>query len=179
MSFRSISSNVQIVIGAAVLSIGAVAGGVLFQQHLTGTITEYTEQLQLLADAAETERIAGTLERELEESAEEREDLDSYFLDVVQIAQFLESVEQYADQTGLILDSQELRTTEPGEFNVASVSIPYEVQGDRAAVIRFIEMMETLPYHSHLDTVEVERVNPDVSLVRAFVTVTISYVEHD
>ena len=173
------SHNIQVLIAALLLCIGVVVGGVFFQQHLSSALTQFADQQQLLADAAETERIADALEIELQASAEEREELDSYFLNVVQIAQFLESVEQYAEQNGLLLDSQELRTQTVDESEVARVTIPYEVQGDRPAVIRFIELMETLPYHSQLDAVQVERVSPDVPLVRAFVTVTISYVEHD
>lgn len=137
-----------------------VAVGVTIGTHnLLGTaIQEYKQQLQLLANADERERTFFNLSRTLAESEVERAQLNTYFLDVVEIAQFLEMVESHARQSGLSLSSRTLSASDPDQYGVRQVRIPYSVTGQHDQVRAFIELLETLPYHSWLERIALEQV---------------------
>lgn len=179
MKNHSTRINIQILVASFAMFATAVVGATAFYLHFAATVAAYTEQEQLIADTEEKERAAAELRQVLEDSSEERAALDEYFLDVVQVAEFLEMVEQFAADNGIVMDSQELRTTDANDHGIAMVRVPYEIQGSDQAVTRFLEMMETLPYQSEVRSVHIQRADTPDGGSRALIEVAISYIDHD
>ena len=177
MTKRFFSTNIQILALAVIVFLAMVVGATWFFLHLNETAQTYQAQVQLIADTNERERTRDQLEMILLTSAEERAELEEYFLDVVQIAQFLELVEGYAADRSLVIESRDLYTTPPDDLNIATVRIPYEVYGPRPAVTDFIEMMETLPYHSDMQSLRT-RAEPNGRMA-AELEISISYITYD
>ncbi len=174
---RFLTTNIQIFAASFAVCAAVTAGALYFWFHLVEIGDTYTAQVQLVADTKEQERVVGTLEDTLTASEADRAALEDYFLDVVQVAQFLETVEQFAEQQRIIMSSNDLYTTEPNDLDIATVHIPYEVHGPPDAVQRFVEMMETLPYHSELRSLRIRYERDD--RMAAELEVAISYITYD
>lgn len=140
----------------------------------------YEEKLQLAASVSERQSDVQKLYRLLAETADERELIKSYFFDVVEIATFLEQIERYAIQNELLLESDRLQelATEKGQ-EVRQIRIPYQVEGDRKAVLDFISLLETIPYHGWLERMQIQAAHSDPEYLNASVVIVVSYIQHD
>lgn len=182
MFHSSYRKDLKFLVASIATFVLTVAGAVWFYHLVSLQLTEYTEQVQLLVDAEAVDQTTAALANDLEASVTERAELENYILDVVQIAQFLETVERYAAQKNLTIASNSLRTQEPDTVDasaVATVAVPYVLQGERSAVIEFLELMETLPYHSQIQSVRLRSTGANATELEADVTVVISYLNND
>ena len=170
------NSAMRFFIIAFVFFLAAISSFVFSLKLLSDMGKEYADSLQLIANIDEQTRELSRIDSIIASSAEDRSRLEGYFLDVVQVAQFLETIEQYAIRNNLSLDSASISEISPSNESTdpARVRIPYEVTGDRTAVLQFITLLETLPYHSELQRLRI-RQSSGSSLVSAEVDVIISY----
>ena len=140
----------------------------------------YEEKLELAASVSERQTDVQRLYRLLAETADERDRIESYFFDVVEIATFLERIERYATQNQLLLESNQLQelVSEEGQ-EVRQIRIPYQVEGERVAVLEFMSLLETIPYHGWLEQMQIRTAHNDPGYLTASVTIVVSYIQHD
>ncbi len=143
---------------------------------------QYETELALVASADQQAQLAQSLQQQLQATEAERQQLETYFLDVVQVAQFLEQIETYARANNLRLRStslNEVTESVSATTQLMRVRIPYEVSGSRFAVMRFINLLETLPYHSDIQRLRLRSATNDAEQVTAEIELLISSQLYD
>lgn len=166
-------------LGVATLFFIVVVGGfIYFYLELTALERRYEAQLQLVANNKLQTKQAEMLQQTLDRSATDREKLDSYFLNVREVADLLAVTEQYMQRLGVVGEVGDISPQPSNEIGIATVIIPYRVTGDRTLVMQLLEFMETLPYHSAVTDLSVQG-NVNSSRVDAQFTVEVSYIEYD
>ena len=178
---RSISSSARnFLLIATVVFFVVAGGGAAAWLLLLDKGSEYHEKLQLAANVSEREQSVQELFTLIDDTQAERTELESYFLDVVQIAQLLEQIEQYANNNDLILSSQQLQQiTTTDNSDIAQVRIPYEVEGSRSQVLAFVELLEALPYHGFMERLDIRTSDNNPAQVSADVVIVVSYRQYD
>ena len=170
--------KVGIVAMVVFITTSALAGWMWLYISEQGNL--YHEQLQLAAAVTEREATAQALYQVVYDTTEQRAAIESYFLDVVEIAVFLEQIERYAEANQLILESDQLQEISADEVSdLSQIRIPYQLEGSRDQIIRFINLLETVPYHGYLERMQIisSRSNPDVA--SATVVIVLSYKRYD
>ena len=179
MTTLSRQASRTLFISSLVFLIGVGAAGWMWSS-VTELSNTYHEQLQLAANVAERESASQQLYTLVAETADERAAIESYFLDVVEIASFLEQVEQYAANNGLLLESDRLQELPlEDDERIVQVQIPYSVEGTRTDVLQFVELLETVPYHGHMQRMELETLGHDEGRVFASEVIRLSYMQYD
>lgn len=155
-----------------------LAGLLIFSyMNLRSLEAEYQNKLELIANYSESRETVKKAEEMLLDTEEDREKINEYFLTVIKMAQFLETVEQYAIKHSLELTSHSIETNETDVEGVAQVTVPFSLRGSRSEIHNFITLMETIPYHGYVESVRVEKDLVDPRIFSAEVVVNISYIE--
>lgn len=151
-----------------------------FGLMLLEKVAVYQDQLALAAAVEEREVAVQALYQLVAETRTEREALTASFLGVVEIAIFLEQIEQYARTNQLILQSGQLQEVAFPETDLISqVRIPFTVEGTRSDVVRFVELLETVPYHGQMEQLHLQTTSANQNLVSANLVIVLSYREYD
>lgn len=165
-----------------VLFLMSAGGSGVMWHSLSVQGADFVDKLQLATNVAAQEDAVQTLHALVSDTEVERVAVASYFLDVVQIAQLLEQLEQYAIQNDLALQSnqlQQLPNTENDNEDITQVRIPYQVAGERANVLAFIELLEALPYHGYMERLTITAPSNDQTRATANVAIVVSYRQYD
>lgn len=103
---------------------------------------------------AERGKIA-TLKTLVEETHKDREKLDSFLVDKEKIVEFLESVENLAknERLSIGIGSLEERTDSASGVAVPTLNLSIDSSGSWSNVIKFLHLMENLPYHLSISKV--------------------------
>lgn len=177
MFFLSSATRNTLFISLIVCGI-SVAVLLLGWRFLVNSGQQYAHELQMVANADQVQLQAKRISSVLESSATARDSLDDYFLDTIQIAQFLEQIEAFSARTNLELESGTLSSSEPNEWGLATVDIPYEITGATDEVLEFVQILESLPYHSSVQSIQMSRSRAsDTIQIRA--VLRISYLQHE
>lgn len=162
----------------ALIFLGVVAGFVYSYLELVALERKYEAQLQLVANNAVQAQQADRLQQTLDQSTTDREKLDSYFLNVREVADLLAETEQYMQHIAVAGEVGSITPQPANDIGIATVAIPYSVAGTRTQVLQLLQFLETLPYHSAVTEFAMNG-NPSSSRVEAQITVAVSYIEHD
>lgn len=138
----------------------------------------YEAQLQLVANNAVLARQADMLQQTLDRSVADREKLDSYFLNVREVADLLAETEQYMQNIAVVGEVGSITPQPANEIGIATVAIPYTVTGPQEQVRKLLHFLETLPYHSAVTSFAVKG-DATTDRVEAQLTLEVSYIEHD
>jgi len=140
---------------SSALLILAVAGLLFFliqikeKGALLGTYTT------ALAEQNSQEASFIRIRRQVESTVDDRASIrESFFKDESDSIAFLGAIESFASSINLKLETQGLnkitRTSPEGEF----ISMNFVYSGTKAEVLQFTELLENIPYHSWLESLQ-------------------------
>lgn len=167
----------------ALLFAVAAAGGVWW---LWVTVDSFGEelrnQMQTIANEAAFENQYAQLLTMVEESEAERTTLSTFILkDEDDTIALLSQLDDIAARQGVTLETQKLDVEETGEqFNQLILS--YRLKGTEAAVMNMVRLFETLPYHSEIVALNIDRKRTEsesITDVTAGITLNISIEKYD
>lgn len=146
----------KILILASIVLLGSIAGFVFLLKkiHAEGALLgQYITALNE-RDAKEASFIR--IRRQVEETATDRLAIkQTFFIDESDSIAFLNEIESFAESISLSLDTQGLnKITRPdttGEF----ITVDFTYSGTKSEVITFTKLLENLPYHSWLESLEI------------------------
>ena len=177
--FTLSKNTTKIFTGATVLCIGMGVICAYSYYSLQAKETEYRNKLQLVADYSTQVDQATEAEVLLDRTESARLQLDNYFLTIIKIAEFLETVEQYARENKLEITSHSIETEVTAVEGISVVEIPFSVHGPEVLVVDFVELLETIPYHSYVDSLQIQSDLVDPTLAQAEIVLRVSYLEND
>lgn len=138
-----------------------------------------TKQVNALAEQTAQESSYHRLVRLAEETTEEREKLQTYFLekqgDSIDFLYYVESV--LAPQAKVVLETNSLELLEEKETEAAWLRVSFTFSGTRQAVQQFIQILETMPYVEQMTDVQLEAHSS--TLWEAVVTMQIRVLAYD
>lgn len=112
-----------------------------------------------LREAQEQERLNTV--RLLEDTSDERTKLASYILTEEEIIDFINNFEQTAKQQQLDFVTQTITPVETPDPLFNEIAITMAFTGDKEDVMFLLQLLETLPYLSSLESVAVRQSNSD------------------
>lgn len=107
-----------------------------------------------LAEQTSKQSVARTVATTIESTADLREEVATYFLEEKETISFITEIEGLAGVLGVTIETTSLDMTK-GEEGRQELKTGFAVKGTRAAVLRFMEAIETLPYHSRIASMQV------------------------
>ncbi|MFN3693300.1 MAG: hypothetical protein ACK4SL_04395 [Candidatus Paceibacteria bacterium] len=107
-----------------------------------------------LAEQTSKQSVARTVATTIESTAALREEVSTYFLEEKETISFITEIEGLAGVLGVTIETTSLDMTKT-EGGRGELKTGFSVKGTRAAVLRFMEAIETLPYHSRIATMQV------------------------
>ena len=118
---------------------------------------------------------SASLENENETGPSDRERLDSLVLkEETDTVGFLSHVDELGKQTGVIVSASELKVEKTAERGFNNIAATFSLRGSRDSVENMIELLELLPYRSHIETMTLTRTD-EVS--EAVVELMVSVIE--
>lgn len=152
----------SIVVVAITLSLVALAVFVVLWLQLSDTREQLSEQIASLQTERQQEEDRVQLQRTANETADEREMLAGYFLaKESESIDFLNYIESVAPQAGVQLSTTDLQVVEGESETVDWLQVNFKYDGTREAVLRFTEVLETAPYISSLESVNMRSLSSD------------------
>jgi hypothetical protein len=88
-------------------------------------------------------------------TAVERAELQDYFVPEKKIISFINEIEALARSIGITLQTTNLDLTPAKDKNPAVLKTGFTVSGPRDGVMTFMHMIESLPYHSQIPTMDI------------------------
>lgn len=150
-------TRTKIILGVAILYVCASLMSIWWVTHATNvagkTLAEYT---QVIADKIAQDQTYSELKKLVSETEAEREQLATYVLSESNTITFLADIEAVSVKKGvdLTIDSLDVAVTK-GDFD--NLVIPMSITGDAQLVQHMIEVLEKIPYHSHLESLHFSR----------------------
>jgi hypothetical protein len=136
-----------------VVSLG-ILSGLLYL--ISATSAKYSAQQTEVAKAQVHQQELSSLARLVEASADERNKLSSYVLSDQDIINFLALLETLAKEQGVTSKIQSLKTTKLNN-TFDELTLTVLVRGSYTATLRMLTLLETLPYQSYVEKVDVSR----------------------
>lgn len=159
-----------------VLSSVACFGFMAYQVSVQGQVLK--EQIVTLEAQRSQDASFHRLLRLADETAIDREQLQTYYLEREgDSIDFLSRVESTAPKAGVHLETNELSLVEEKGQEGAWVSASFTFSGDKQAVQRFVQILETLPYVQRLVNVTMKAQSP--ALWEAGVTMQVRILSYD
>lgn len=107
-----------------------------------------------LAEQTSKQSVARTIATTIESTTQIREELSSYFLEEKDTISFITEIEGLAGVLGITIETTALDMTKT-DAGRQELKTGFAVKGNRLAVLRFMEAVETLPYHSRITAMQV------------------------
>lgn len=104
----------------------------------------------LQAEQMAKEAAVQTTAQITETTKAEREQIASYFVTETEAISFLAMIETTAVQMGVTLETTGLEVLAKTETTAAELKTNFSFSGKQIAVQRFLQALETLPYHSRI-----------------------------
>ncbi len=149
---------------------GGVFGGAFWYVAKQGDVLQ--ERAQAVADNATQAQTYQALERLLEESVDERNQLQTYILNESATIDFLSDIETIAAQSGVVITTDTLTVTEATNFD--TLLVQFTLEGETSDVAAVIQILETLPYKSHVDSLTIATRPDEEPPVTAVVQLAVS-----
>ncbi len=139
---------------ALLLLVATIAGMILMVREIHKSEKLLGEQLTALSIGNERETRYFQLQKDSEESIEERKILSSYYLghsgDSIS---FLSQVETLAPKLGVSLETESLNDGKDKKTKDEWVEVRFVFSGTRTNVERFISVLESMPYLSEITSI--------------------------
>lgn len=123
-----------------------------------------------LREAEEKERLDTA--RLLEDTLEERTELKTHVLTESSIITFITDLETIAAQQALEFTTQTITPAVTPDPLFDQLTIEFSFTGKQEQVVFLLELLESLPYHSTIQTVSVREINPEQSSANVSLVVT-------
>lgn len=147
----------RVAIIAVILLITMLILVVLGVRTIVAESEKLSEQVAAIAVDQSQQTAFGRLQRLVQETEVEREELRSYYLSSQSDSiDFLNYIEQLAAERGITLET--LNPTEVERENKQTyLSVGYDISGSLNQVEEFIKLLESIPYVSELVSVNLQR----------------------
>lgn len=150
-------STKKTIIVALMLSVASIAvfGFMVFRVSEQGD--RLVAQIRALEEQRAQEAAHRNLQRIATESQADRDQLKAYFLaKESESIDFLNQVETLAPQVDVALKTTNLQLTTEKDTKRGWIEVTFEFSGTRKSVQNFVQILETLPYVSRLNSVTME-----------------------
>ncbi len=107
-----------------------------------------------LAEQTSKQSVARIVATTIESTVALREEVSTYFLEEKETISFITEIEGLAGGLGVTIETTALDIVKI-EGGRPELKTGFAVKGTRAAVLRFMEAIETLPYHSRIASMQV------------------------
>ena len=160
-----------------------VSVGVFWLAHFVATMGDgLNERMITVANKNAFEEEFDALTALVAETKQDREALDQFILnDEADTIDLLSEFDAIAERQQVNLSTNQLAVTETsGEYDM--LSLTYTVSGSEDAVIRMIEIFESLPYHGEVESLTYARKEngeTGINNVTASVALQLSIKKHD
>lgn len=142
------------IIVAMILGVSSIGLFGFMAHRVAGQGDRLVVQIAALQEQRAQEASHHNLRRIANESAEDRSLLRNYFLGRESDSiDFLNTVETLAPTVGVSLKTADLKLVSEKDIKQSRIEVTFEFSGDRLHVENFIEILETLPYVSRLQSV--------------------------
>lgn len=153
-----ISHTTQYAIGSFLFFVFgvAVAGFTYYLINTDGA--RLADRMQVIGENQLMQERYDELQVILSQSEDEHAELDSHLLTEGKTINFLSEIETLARNMGLQFstDSLEVETMPNPQFG--SIVMRLQAEGERATLIEFLTLLETLPYYSRIQELQFDRV---------------------
>lgn len=113
-----------------------------------------------IAELVAKEAAYTSVVRLIDSSTEDRTLISGYFITEKDTISFISELERAAKNSGVELETTELSVTaaetKDGVTTPAVLSIGVSLQGSEGAVKKYIELLETIPYHTNIPQISVQ-----------------------
>lgn len=166
-----------IIVALALLITSVILFGFMVYQ-VTGQGALLTQQIDILEQQAAEEASYDQLQKLAEESAEQRQMLQSYFLDSDGNGiDLLNSIEATAPQAGVTLVTESVELVVDEGDSSEWIQATFSFSADRSRVQNFIKVLETLPHVSRITTVSLK--SSSQSMWDAVVVIQVRVLDYD
>lgn len=162
-----------------VLFIGAAIGVFLTWQYVQNKGDELLNQTKEIADFEAREQTYRDLERLVDDTQLDRDELRAHILTEDETIDFLATIEQIAIEQGVELTTDSLQVTEEkGLFD--TLSIAYTIEGSKERVETMLLLLETLPYHAFISDLSLHfSLEEDLESAAGSIKLSISLLNYD
>jgi hypothetical protein len=131
--------------------------GILIWAFTTVSAQGYKMETLATLSAEQTAKEAAvqTTAQITEATTAEREQIANYFVTEADAISFLAMIEKTALGMGVKLETTELAVEPKTESAAAELKTSFRYSGKEADVLRFLQALETLPYHSRIPTLNI------------------------
>lgn len=166
-----------VAIASACYLLAAVAALALIMYGIHTSSIALTERITAIADKHAKQKTYREFSALLKSTQEERAQLSTFVLTEAQTSSFLTEIEQLGAHHGVELITDSLQVVEKeGSFN--DLSIKYSIEGREDLVQKMIVLLETLPYHSKINTLSFIREESGSTKSNVELLVTLSKYEN-
>lgn len=120
------------------------------------------EQMKVIGENEQLEAQHAVLLGIMEETKTDRDSLTGFLLTEGKTIHFLSDIESLARQLGLNFTTDSLTVSALPNPQFEELEIKLSAQGDKDTLMKFLSILETLPYYSHLSELSLSRGASDV-----------------
>lgn len=148
----------------AVVCFVLTAGAVTYAWFLiTAEGTELATNMQTVRDRELLDRERVALQKTLDDTSEKRELLNQYIIiGDAGIVTLLSTIDELVAGLGLILETKQLEVKENEDSFFDTLVVSFRVEGDSRSAMKFLQLLEFLPYRGEIISFEGQR-NLDTS----------------
>lgn len=160
---------------ATITAVSAILSGGMFGSSLWYVSSQgalLTERAQAVADHTTQAKTYQGLERLLDDSTNERQQLHEFILTEAATIDFLADIERVAAQSGVTITTDTLTVAEAKSFN--TLTVQFSIEGEAGPVAAMIQILETLPYKSYVDSLSLTTRSSATPPVTAVVRLAVS-----
>jgi hypothetical protein len=162
-----------------IVALGAFTGGIVALGFLLYNINTGGAQLETYVNALSEKRSQEEafirVRRLVDETASDRDLLASaFFTDEGDSISFLGEIERFAASIQLNLKTQDLNIKTAADNKTEHVTMTFLYSGDKSKVDTFTAYLETIPYHSTVEDLTLERSSSGIWQGTLTLTVTIT-----
>lgn len=141
---------------ACTLLIACVGISFLIHRYISDSGAELLAQIKEVAEYTDREQKYSELSRLIAATQEDRAELDSYTLKRAETINFLAAIERVAKEKQVVLSTERLEE-EVTETYFDTLFILFALEGSDVHVRDMIRIFETLPYHSSVTGVTINK----------------------
>lgn len=167
--------SIVILISAAVYLTMASAIMVWFLYTIAASGNELQKRVTLIATENAKVQSHTELMRLIDATRVQRETLASYLLKEDTTSDFLTSIELAGANIGVTLTTQSLKVV-PQEGETDVLAVEFVIAGSERAVEQMLSVIESLPYHSQVQSLTLTKTN---GTVRAKTNINVTLAKHD
>ncbi len=156
------------------LAASVVIALMLYEVSISGATLK--ERIAAIADNNAQVKAYTELSQLMADTQEERAQLQQYVLTEDQTSRFLTDMEALGAQLGVALDTVSLEVDEK-KTTFSNLLISFSVEGEEEPVKRMLRILESLPYHSTVQSLSFSR-ETDGS-VKSTIALSVALLNHD